>query len=422
MQNSATSESQIKKSKVSSARELFANLNIQDGNSTTGDPKIHVETNVNFLSDDDDNTDNFLKNNTTFICIKHHNSNVCDAETQIYIPRGDKVNCKSSINETIKCAKASETCTTGFHGYSSVKDAADEVRDLCGVSLETFKLFLTILLRQKFDNRQKVSMKDRLCIFLMKMRTGLTFTALGALFRLHRTTVSTIFTDTLVYLVGACKNFVSWPTKETIRAMMPDVFKDSYKNCRVIIDCTEFHVEQPSKIKHRVQFYSRYKKGFRLKVLVGCTPSGHISFVSRCYGGKSTDAQITSTCGFLDLLEPGDLVLADKGFPQIKTLLDENGKGILMVMPPFLYNKTFTAEQVEETYQVASVRIHIERVMQRIRTYKIVDKFTIDLLPYSDAIVLMCCILVNLQPPIIKVEEAKEGEDYLKNITIVGKL
>ncbi|CAD6225720.1 GSCOCG00011854001-RA-CDS [Cotesia congregata] len=118
------------------------------------------------------------------------------------------------------------------------------------------------------------------------MRTGLTFTALCALFKLHRTTISTIFTETLVYLAGSCKNFVTWPSKETIRAMMPDVFKESYKNCRVIIDCTEFHVEQPSKIKHRVQFYSRYKKGFRLKVLVGCTPSGYISFVSRCYGGK----------------------------------------------------------------------------------------------------------------------------------------
>ncbi|KAH0561199.1 hypothetical protein KQX54_014431 [Cotesia glomerata] len=307
--NSSICNSNIKESKVSKARQLLKNLNFQDENSTpVNQTTCDAETGVNFLSDDDDDTRNFYKSNTIFICINHRSSNVCDAETQIYIPRKNKINPSPNISDTFK---PSEACKTGFHGYSSVKDTVDEVRDLCGVSLETFKLLLNMLLRTKFDNRQKVSMEDRLFIFLVKMRTGLTFTALGALFRLHRTTISTIFTDTLVYLAGSCRNFVSWPSKETIRAMMPDVFKDSYKNC---------------------------------------------------------------------------------------------------------------PEQVEETYQVASVRIHIERVMQRIRTYKIVDKFTIDLLPYSDAIVFMCCVLVNLQPPIIKVNETKESKDNLISTIITKNL
>lgn len=71
------------------------------------------------------------------------------------------------------------------------------------------------------------------------------------------------------------------------------------------------------------------------------------------------------------------------------------------MMPPFLYD-TFSEEQVEEIYKFASVRILIERVIQRIRTYKIVDKFTIEMLPYCDAIIFMCCVLVNLQSPIVK--------------------
>lgn len=89
------------------------------------------------------------------------------------------------------------------------------------------------------------------------------------------------------------------------------------------------------KLNIELSFIPDTRKGFCLKDLIGCTPSGHISFVSRCYGGSSIGAQITTTCGFLDLLEPGDLVLAGKGFPQITTLLDGDGKGILMVMPSF---------------------------------------------------------------------------------------
>lgn len=100
--------------------------------------------------------------------------------------------------------------------------------------------------------------------------------------------------------------------------------------------------------------------------------------------------------GLLELLEPGDIVLLDKGFPQIKSIIDSSGKDILLVMPPFLTNGYFTGEQVEETYNIAQVRIHIERIMQRIRVFKIFDKFSNEMRPYCDDILHMCCVLVNL--------------------------
>jgi len=47
-----------------------------------------------------------------------------------------------------------------------------------------------------------------------------------------------------------------------------------------------------------------------------------ISFLSKCYGGRTSDSFITYDSGFLEKLEPGDEVLADKGFPGIKTKLN----------------------------------------------------------------------------------------------------
>ena len=183
---------------------------------------------------------------------------------------------------------------------------------------------------------------------------------------------------------------------------MPSDFKPDYENCRVIIDCTEFQVQQPPKLDQRVQFYSHYKKGYRIKVLIGCLPCGLISLVSKYHGGRATDAQVTVSSKLLDLLEPGDQILADKGFLQIKTLLDEKGQNILLVMPPFMLNGEFTEQQIDETYKIAKVRIHIERIMQRIRSFEIVNKFSIDMLPHIDNVIFMCCVLVNLQSPIFK--------------------
>jgi hypothetical protein len=126
--------------------------------------------------------------------------------------------------------------------------------------------------------------------------------------------------------------------------------------------------------------------------------------VSEAYGGRTTHSQITTSSTFLLLLEPGDVVLADKDFPHIKTLLDDSGKALL-VMPPFLRNEVFTANEVEETLTIASVRIHILWIMQRLKMFHIMSKFTISSLPYANDIIL-CGTLVNLQPPIIKDSDA----------------
>ena len=40
--------------------------------------------------------------------------------------------------------------------------------------------------------------------------------------------------------------------------------------------------------------------------------------MSQLYGGRITDAQLTILCGIIDLIESGDEILADKGFPEVR--------------------------------------------------------------------------------------------------------
>lgn len=349
----------------------------------------------------------------TFICNRYMyiGADRCDAEIQTEI-----IQVKSQIIINRKKYKDQECNTTGrdfstqstetsesiFLGFQSIsKD--EQLIDLAGVTFNNFKFLLK---RTEISRKCVVGKKDRLLIFLMKIKTGLTFSALGVLFSIHRTTVSRIFHATLQYLAAATANLVFWPRIDVVQATMPKCFYSKYSNTRVIIDCTEFKIEIPSTVDNRIYCYSHYKKNFTAKVLIGITPGGFICLKSKIAGGRKSDSQITIESGLIDKLEEGDIVLADKGFPEIKATIDQSGKRIMLVMPPFLEkNNEFTTKETEETYHVARLRIHVERIMQRLRLHSILDKLTENLFHCVDDILHICCVLVNLQPPIISNKE-----------------
>lgn len=103
---------------------------------------------------------------------------------------------------------------------------------------------------------------------------------------------------------------------------------------------------------------------------------------------------------FLKLIEPGDEIMADKGFPQIKSELLKCK--CTLVMPPFAINSQFTREEVLEGYSIASVRIHVERAIQRIKLFKILDHILIELMPHMDKIMYVAGVLANNKEPLIR--------------------
>ena len=58
-----------------------------------------------------------------------------------------------------------------------------------------------------------------------------------------------------------------------------------------------------------------------IKFLVGITPNGHISFLSDTWGGRASDQHIVRQPGFLELVEPGDVIMADRRFTIREDLL-----------------------------------------------------------------------------------------------------
>lgn len=183
------------------------------------------------------------------------------------------------------------------------------------------------------------------------------------------------------------------------------------KRVTVVIDCFEVFMEKPSTFLARAQTFSSYKHHNTIKVLIGITPQGSVSFFSEAWGGRTSDKYLTENCGFLEHLVPGDMVMADRGF----TITESVGlKQAKLVIPAFTKGKAqLDPVDVERTRGIANVRIHVERVIGLLRRkYTIIQSaLPIDYLacnpdgppesqvPVIDRMIRVCSALVNFCPP-----------------------
>ena len=148
--------------------------------------------------------------------------------------------------------------------------------------------------------------------------------------------------------------------------------------------------------------WSQYKHHNTAKFLVACTPNGAISFISPVYVGSISDVQLTQCSGFLETLKdkPGISIKADRGFT-IKDILKE--LNIELNLPPFMEGRSqLPASQVQEGRKIASLRIHVERAIGRIKNYYILKgTIPISMSRLVNQIVCVCAFLSNFRPALV---------------------
>ena len=127
---------------------------------------------------------------------------------------------------------------------------------------------------------------------------------------------------------------------------MPNSFKESYPNTRVIIDCTELFISQP---RSQSATFSSCKNHNTGKGLIGISPRGDLTCISELYAGNTSDKQLTNDGGIIKLLEPGDAVMADREFE----IADDLPLGVALNIPPFLGEQ----EQFSEEDEIKTRRI-----------------------------------------------------------------
>ena len=238
-------------------------------------------------------------------------------------------------------------------------------------------------------------------LIMMKVRLNLLNQDLAFRFNIASSAVSKLLNAGLPAVAQKLSFLVRWPAKEDVIRTLPSVFKPSFRKCRVIIDCTEIFCERARNLTLRALTWSNYKHHNTLKILVGISPTGTVSFISKAFGGRASDKAITQKSGFLNILEYGDQVLADRGF-----LIEEElaSRGATLAIPSFTKGvKQLSMKNVENSRRLARVRIHVERMMERLKNFKILAGILpLSLVPHIDNIVMISAAVSNLQPGLIK--------------------
>nr|XP_047137927.1 uncharacterized protein LOC124814354 [Hydra vulgaris] len=232
---------------------------------------------------------------------------------------------------------------------------------------------------KKVGRARKLCSQDEFLLTLMKLRLGL-------------------FNKDLASQV--CKHLIFVPDLGTLNATSPLRFK-KYNNLAAIIDCSEIFIQTPRNLELQSVTWSEYKHHNTLKFLISVAPNSFIVYISEAYTGRISDKALTMDCGFLDLLSPFSIVMADKGF----NLHDEcTARHLFFTVPPGRrVTSQMTPFEVKKTSSIAKIRILVEQIIERLKTFRLISKeLPLTLLPHANDILIVCAAITNMSNPLYK--------------------
>ncbi len=131
---------------------------------------------------------------------------------------------------------------------------------------------------------------------------------------------------------------------------------------QVILFCMEIHLVRPQNCSAQASTFSQYKHHNTVKAMIGLSPTGIITFILNLYGGNTSGRHIAE-----------------------KEIIDK-----------------INQSEISKTREIASLRIHVERAIGRIKAYKILRNTTLTLCPLLYQILVIISVFCTLNPPLVK--------------------
>ena len=232
--------------------------------------------------------------------------------------------------------------------------------------------------------------------FFHKLRLGTFNQELADKFGISIPTVSRVFLSWSNFMHFVLGTMPIWPSREKIQKHMPECFKHTYPRCRGIIDASEIKTEAPSSLVLNSELYSSYKSHITVKGNIVISPGGEVIHVSSLFSGSISDKELVKRSGLLDLLEPGDQILADKGFT-IQDLLTPIG--CELAISAFLSSKgQFTKTDLAQSKQIHNLRVHVERAIRRVSFFDRV--IPLSMAGSINQLRTVACLITNFYGPL----------------------
>ena len=267
-----------------------------------------------------------------------------------------------------------------------------------GVTRKVFKSLLTWLqpvTKPKKNDLHLLLPSQRLLMVLMRLRQNLCQGDLAFRFAVDQSTVSRTLHQWIPMLATHLKPLIQWP-KTNIGPKVPPY--DDLPNSVGIIDGTEIFIERPSNLETQKSSFSDYKSHTTVKYLVAIdTFTGVFTFVSPGFSGNCSDRFTVQHSGLLDLLQPGQRILADKGYTA-RDLFAQ--KRCFLTIPSFLSDGRLSGQQAIQSRLIASVRIKVENAIKRLKDFKIFSDMLCNRINKKqiDDMFIIVCALCNLKP------------------------
>ncbi|XP_041940532.1 uncharacterized protein LOC121704034 [Alosa sapidissima] len=240
---------------------------------------------------------------------------------------------------------------------------------------------------------------DELFLFLTYLSTGCTQRELGHRFNIHRTTVSRIIVTWANFLYSLLGSICIWMSPTAVKASLPQAFDGNYSGTNIILDCTELRCQTPSSLLLQSEVFSTYKSHCTFKAMVGMSPHGALTFVSTLFEGSMSDRQVFRQSGITTLLDPNTAIMVDKGF-----LVDDLVPGTVH-RPAFVSQRAQMPERdVLQTQSIARLRVHVERMIRRVKENKLFDTtIPLSISGSINQLFTVACLLSNYQNgPLVK--------------------
>ena len=265
-----------------------------------------------------------------------------------------------------------------------------------GLSLAVFTTLISTLSKFGRQLPYKMDIPDQILLVLIRLRIALTFRDIGRRFSISHQLASNIFNSWIDIMAKELSPCITWLPRETIRKSLPSSFQTSYPKTTCIIDCSEIFIQRPFSLKARAPTWSTYKSHNTAKFLIAIAPNGFIMYISPLYGGRASDNFITKNCGFLNNLLPGDEIMADRGFTISEELY---ARRVKLNIPAFMKSRSQLSEaETIESRRIATQRIHVERAIMRLKSYRILNTT----LKKGNQTLQVIGVLCYLRQPLIK--------------------
>lgn len=316
--------------------------------------------------------------------------------------------------ETVEPAEMKVTCESGTQTRTSPPLCVDNfIGDAEGIHFYTglenyskFQFVLTTLgpaafeLVYMYGQVYQLAVRDQFFLTLIKLRRHKQNFELSRLFGISESCVSNIFCTWVRFMSLQWKEINLWPDRDLVRYYSPTDFRQKFPTTRVIVDGTECPVSKPKAPLAQQSTFSTYKNRNTVKVMVGATPGGLVSFVSPAYGGSTSDRQIIERGSMPNKCDPGDSVMADKGF-NVQDLFAPYD--VSVNIPSFFHKKNrLSGKTVQKDRKIASKRVHIERIIGLGKTYKIlVEPMNHSEMLLATDIIFICYALCNFRKCIV---------------------